>query len=67
MRLVTLQFERKLQKSIRMGITIFKIFILGGISSDISGKSCFTATRKATLMRRQTKFPTVYPTINVPK
>ena len=36
MRLATLQFEMKLQGCIRMGITIFKIFILGGISSDIS-------------------------------
>ena len=30
-----LQFERKLQKCTRMGITIFKFFISGGISSDI--------------------------------
>ena len=29
------QFERKLQKCIRMGITIFKIFIWGHISSEI--------------------------------
>ena len=35
MRLSTLQFEMKLQKCIRMGITIFKIFNLGGILSDI--------------------------------
>ena len=35
MRLATLQVERKLQKCIRMGITIFKNFIWGGISSDI--------------------------------
>ena len=34
-RLATLQFEAKLQKSIRMGINIFKIFIWGGISSDV--------------------------------
>ena len=34
MQLATLQFELKLQKYIRMGITIFKIFIWGGISSD---------------------------------
>ena len=34
MRLATLQFETKLQTCIRMGITIFKIFIWGGISSD---------------------------------
>ena len=30
-----LLFETKLQKCIRVGITIFKIFIWGGISSDI--------------------------------
>ena len=34
MGLATLQFESKLQKCTRMGITIFKIFIWGGISSD---------------------------------
>ena len=48
MRLETLQ----LQKSIRMEITIFKIFIWGGISSDI--RPC------------KTIFPTVYPTIYLP-
>ena len=37
-----------------MGITIFKMFILGGISSDIQSEITF---------RRKTKFPTVYPTI----
>ena len=31
LRLATLQFEMRLQKYIRMGITIFKIFIWGGI------------------------------------
>ena len=36
MRFAMLQFERKLQKCIRMGITIFKIFTWGGISSDIT-------------------------------
>ena len=35
MRLATLQFESKLLKCIRMGINIFKIFIWGGILSDI--------------------------------
>ena len=32
LRPATLQFEMKLQKCIRMGITIFKIFIGGGLS-----------------------------------
>ena len=41
MQLAMLQFETKLQKRIRMGITIFKIFILGLISSD-NLKSYFT-------------------------
>ena len=35
MRLATLKFEIRLRKRIRMGITIFKILIWGGISSDI--------------------------------
>ena len=39
--LATLQFEMKLQKCIRMGITIFKIFIWGGVSSDIKSKVTF--------------------------
>ena len=43
-----------------MGITIFKIFIWGGISSDILQKSRFTALL---MHRRKTKFPAVYPTI----
>ena len=34
-RLATLLFETKLQKCIRMGITILKIFIWSDISSDI--------------------------------
>ena len=50
MRLAILQFETKLQKSIRMGIAIFKIFIWGGTSSDI---------------RSEITFPIVYPTINL--
>ena len=37
----TLQFETKLQKYIRMGITIFKIYIWGGISSDIRSEIMF--------------------------
>ena len=41
--LATLQFETKLQKCIRMGITIFKIFIWGGILSDIQSEITFTA------------------------
>ena len=41
MRLAMLQFETKLQKCIRMGITIFKIFIWGGISLDIRWKTTF--------------------------
>ena len=41
MQLVKLQFELKLQKCIRMGITIFKIFIWGGISLDIRSKITF--------------------------
>ena len=35
MGLVTLKFERKLLMCIRMGITIFKIFFCGDISSNI--------------------------------
>ena len=41
MRLAVLQFATKLQKCIRMGITIFKIFIWGGISSDICSEITF--------------------------
>ena len=46
-----LQFERKLQKCIRLGITIFKIFIRGGKPLDI---------------RSEIRFPNVYPTRNSP-
>ena len=42
---------------IKLGITLFKIFIWGGISSDI----------RLYARRRKTKFPTVYPTIYLPK
>ena len=58
-RLATLQFETKLQKCIRMGITIFIIFIWGGISSDIWSE--------ITEIGSETKFPTIYPTIYLPK
>ena len=45
-------------------IIVFKIIFCGGILSDIHQKSSF----KATLMcRRKTWFPTVYPTIYLPK
>ena len=37
MLLTMLQCETRLQKCIRMGITIFKTFIWGGISPDIVG------------------------------
>ena len=40
--LATLQFELKLQKCIRMGITIFKIFIWGDISSDIPSEIMYS-------------------------
>ena len=41
MRLATLQFELKLQKCIRMGITIFKSLIWGGVSLDIRSEIFF--------------------------
>ena len=40
-RLAALQFETKLQKCIRMGMTIFKTFIWGGILSDIGSEIMF--------------------------
>ena len=58
-----LQFETKLQNCIRMGKTMFKIFIWGGISSDIRSEITFYG---ALARRRKTKFPTVYPTIYPP-
>ena len=59
MRFAALQFEAKLQKCIRMGIIIFKLFIGGGgISSDIRSNIVFYG---------KTKFPTVYPMIYLPK
>ena len=69
--LAMLQFVTKLQKCIRMGITIFKIFILGGISSDIWLEITFyvsaRASRSLLVCRCTTKFPTVYQTIYLPK
>ena len=64
MRLAKLQFETRLQMCIRMGITILKIFILGGISSDIRSKITFLAPLES---RRKTKFWTLYPSIYLPK
>ena len=54
MRLATLQFEMKLQNYIRMGITIFKMFIRGGISLDIRLIITFYGSLAS---RRKTKFP----------
>ena len=62
-RLATLQFEIKLQESIRMEITIFRISIWGGISSDIRSEITFYSSS----VTKKTKFPTVYPTIYLPK
>ena len=42
-----LQFETKLQKCIRMGITIFEILIWGGISSDIRSEITIYVTARA--------------------
>ena len=47
MGLSTLRFESKLQKYIRMGITIFKIFIWRGISSDIRSEITFYGSAHA--------------------
>ena len=41
MQLVMLQFKRKLQKCMRMGITIFKNFIWVGMLSDIQSEITF--------------------------
>ena len=46
-RLATLQFETKLQKCIRMGISIFKFLIWGGISSDIRLEITFNGSARA--------------------
>ena len=57
--LVMLQFETRLLKHIRMGITIFKNFSLGGISSDIHSEITLCAllahhrkTKEALALRR---------------
>ena len=47
MRLAMLHFERKLQKCIRIGLTIFKIFHLGGISSDIRLEITFYSSARS--------------------
>ena len=55
MRLVMLQFEKKLQKCIRMGISIFK-FSFGAVYHPIYiRKSHFSPLAR----HRKTKFPTV--------
>ena len=60
MRLALLQFETKLQKYIRMGITIFK-FSFGEVNRRIYvWKSGFTSPLAR---HRKTKFLTVYPSI----
>ena len=41
MRLVTLKIEMKLPKCVRMGITILKIFIWGGMLFDIRTEIMF--------------------------
>ena len=64
MQLATLQIETKLQKCFRVGITIFKIFIWGGISLDIRSEITFYGS---TALMNKTKFPTVYLTIYLPK
>ena len=61
MRLAAIQLETKLQKCIRIGITIFKIFIWGGISSYIRLEITFYGY---TRVSPKTKFLTVYPTEN---
>ena len=62
MQLATLQFETRLQKCIRMGITIFKIFVCGGILLDIRSEITFFGSA----LRGKTKFPTIYPTRCLP-
>ena len=70
MRLAMLQFETK---CIKMGITIFKIFIWGGILSDIRSETMFYGSACASLnfrpfIRRYTSpnenFEYSYPLIN---
>ena len=64
MQLATCHFERKLQKCVRMGITVFKYFIWGGIWSDIRLEITFTAPLACS---PKTSFPLVYLTIDLPK
>ena len=71
MRLAMLQFETKLQKCIRMGITIFNIFTWGGISSDIHSEITFYgyvhASRKnyiSDCISTNENFEYSYPLIN---
>ena len=45
---------------IRMGITVFKIIISGGISLDISRKLRFMASQTCC---RTSKFPTIHPAV----
>ena len=52
------------KKYIRIGITIFQYVILGCISSDIRSEIIILAPLTR---RRKTNFPTVYPTIYLPK
>ena len=47
MRLATFLFETKLKKCIRIGITIFKVFIWGGISPDIRSEITFYGSARA--------------------
>ena len=63
-RFAALQFELKLQKCIRIGIIIFKIFIGKIDRRTYVRKSRFTAPLAC---HRNTKFPTVYPTIYLPR
>ena len=46
MQFAMLQFETKLLKGIRMGITIFNIFLWGGISSDILSEIMFCGSAR---------------------
>ena len=64
MRFATIQFERKFQKYIRMGTTIFKVSFEEVYRRIYGPKSRFTAPLAS---RRKTKFPTIYSTINVQK
>ena len=62
MQLAMLQFEKKLQKCIRMGITVVKIFIWGGIIIRYMSRN-----HDLHLCSCKTKFLTIYPTICLPK